>query len=204
MTGVPNTARRDARINADARLDLGGMDVRARTSAELSPAEDAAIQAWLTAAFERDEHGGFTWEDWAHALGGTHFLLEEEERIIGHASVVERELHVDERPIRTGYVEAVAIHPERQRAGLGSRLMAAVNAHVDAAFDLGALGTGKQPFYERLGWEIWQGPTFVRAAAGLQRSADEDGYILIRRTPSSPALRLTDPISCEWRPGDSW
>jgi aminoglycoside 2'-N-acetyltransferase I len=178
--------------------------IEIRATREPSAADVAAVQELLTAAFARDEHGGFTWEDWIHAVGGTHFLLGVDGRIVGHASVVERELHVDARPIRTGYVEAVAIEPERQRQGLGSTLMAAVNDHVDAGFDLGALGTGKQPFYERLGWEIWQGPTFVRTANGLERSADEDGYILVRRTPTSPPLRLTDPISCEWRPGDAW
>ncbi len=40
--------------------------------------------------------------------------------------------------------------------------------------------------------------------SGPQRTADEDGYILVLSTPSSPALDLTASISCEWRPGDVW
>ncbi|HLX35841.1 MAG TPA: GNAT family N-acetyltransferase [Candidatus Limnocylindrales bacterium] len=180
------------------------MKIRALTTAELSPADVGAIRDLLTAAFAEDEHGGFTEDDWQRSIGGTHFLLEDAGRLVGHASVVERDLYVDGHPIRTGYVEAVAIEPSRQRQGLGSRLMDAVNAHVDAGFDLGGLGTGSQPFYERLGWQIWQGPTSVRTATGTVPSSEEDGYILVRRTPSSPPLRLTDPISCEWRPGDAW
>jgi aminoglycoside 2'-N-acetyltransferase I len=180
------------------------VEVRALSTDELSTAEVEAIRALLTRAFEGDEYGGFAEEDWQHALGGTHFLLEDDGRLVGHASVVERELQVAGRPIRTGYVEAVAIEPERQREGLGSALMAAVNADVDAHYELGALGTGRQPFYERLGWEIWQGQTFVRTSSGLEASPGEDGYILVRRSGHSPPLRLTDPISCEWRPGDSW
>jgi len=180
------------------------VEVRELPTDELSAGEVDAIRAILTRAFEGDEHGGFAEEDWQHALGGTHFLLEDGGRLVGHASVVERELHVAGRPIRTGYVEAVAIEPARQREGLGSALMAAVNAHVDADYELGALGTGSQPFYERLGWEIWQGSTFVRTSTGLEASPDEDGDILVRRNAHSPPLRLTDPISCEWRPGDSW
>ena len=178
--------------------------VREVGTGDLSPAEVTAIREVLAAAFKGDEHGEFDEEDWQHALGGTHFVLDDHGRIVGHASVVDRELHVAGRPIRTGYVEAVAIDPARQHQGLGSRLMAAVNDHIDAGFDLGALGTGSQPFYERLGWEVWQGPSFVRTATGIEASPDEDGNILVLRTRSSPPLRLIDPISCDWRAGDSW
>jgi len=179
--------------------------IREVRTGELSADEVVAIRRLLWAAFPPDHAlGGMTEDDWQHALGGTHFLLEDEGGLVGHAAVVERILHVAERPIRTGYVEAVAIQPERQRHGLGTRLMEAVDEHINAGFDLGGLGTGEQPFYERLGWEIWQGPTSVRTPSGLERSADEDGYILVLRTRSSPPLLLTDPISCDWRRGDSW
>ena len=181
------------------------MVVREVRTGELSADEVAAIRRLLWSAFPPDhEDGGITEDDWQHALGGTHFLLEDDGGLVGHASVVERVLHVADRPIRTGYVEAVAIQPERQRRGLGTKLMEVVDRHIDDGFDLGALGTGDVPFYERLGWEIWQGPTSVRTASGLERSPDEDGSILVLRTRSSPPLRLTDPISCDWRPGDSW
>jgi len=173
-------------------------------TAALSAADVDAIKAILTDAFEHDEHGGFTDEDWQHALGGTHFLLGVDGRLVGHASVVERELQVAGRPLRTGYVEAVAIAPARQRQGLGSRLLRAVNEHIAERYEIGALGTGSQSFYERLGWRIWQGPTSVRTSGGEQPTPDEDGYILVLETGASPSLRLTDRISCEWRPGDVW
>ena len=79
-----------------------------------------------------------------------------------------------------------------------------VDAYLEEQFALGALGTGSQPFYERLGWQVWQGPSSVRTSDGEKPTPDEDGYILVLRTPASPPLRLTDPISCEWRPGDVW
>src|SRR5512144_1685866 len=81
--------------------------LRALPTADLTDADSASIQALLTAAFERDEHGGFTWDDWLHAVGGMHFVLDGEGRVVGHASVVERTLEIDGRPVRTGYVEAV-------------------------------------------------------------------------------------------------
>lgn len=185
------------------------MQVRRLATDELTSGELAIIHALMTVAFAEDEHGGFTDDDWQHAVGGTHFLLEDDDahghrRIVGHASVVERDIHVGGRPLHTGYVEAVAIEPASQRQGLGSRLMAVVNEHVDAGFELGVLGTGSQPFYERLGWAIWPGHAFVRTEAGDRATPDEDGYIMVRRTPRTPILRDADPISCEWRPGDVW
>jgi aminoglycoside 2'-N-acetyltransferase I len=133
-----------------------------------------------------------------------HFLVEVDGAVVGHAAVVERRLEVDGRPLRTGYVEAVAIAPGHQRQGLGTALMRDVDAYIAAGFELGALGTGSHAFYERLGWETWHGPTSVRTPNGLERTPDEDGYILVLRTPTSPPLALTESISCEWRPGDSW
>lgn len=178
--------------------------IRRLPTAQLTAAEIDAIHELLRAAFEGDEHGGFTEEDWQHSVGGQHFLLEVDGKIIAHASVVQRELNVGGTPIRTGYVEAVATAPGHQRKGYGTAVMSAVERHLTENFDLGALGTGSQAFYVRLGWQIWRGPTYVRTRTGTQRTADEDGYILILATPTSPALDLSDPISCEWRPGDVW
>jgi aminoglycoside 2'-N-acetyltransferase I len=176
---------------------------RARTP-ELGDEDVRRIRRILRAAFERDEHGGFGEDDWQHALGGMHFVLELDGEIVGHAAVVERELHVAGRPLRTGYVEAVAVDPRHQRRGLGNVMMAEVDAYIAGHFELGALGTGTHAFYEQLGWRTWQGPSSVRTGAEEVRTPDEDGYILVLRTPSSPSLRLSDPISCEWRPGDVW
>ena len=124
--------------------------------------------------------------------------------IVTHASVVERELHVDGRPLRTGYVEAVATARGRQGAGFGSRVMADVGSYIKERFELGALGTGHHRFYQRLGWLTWAGPTSVRAARGPRRTPDEDGFILVLPTPTSPRLDLAASISCDERAGDVW
>jgi aminoglycoside 2'-N-acetyltransferase I len=145
-----------------------------------------------------------TEDDWKHALGGTHFILELDGRIVAHASVVERELRVGGRTLRTGYVEAVATTPDRQGKGLGSLLMDDVTAWIRDRFELGALGTGRHSFYERLGWRTWAGPSSVRTPNGDRQTPDDDGYILVLATPSSPALDLSAPICCDWRAGDVW
>ena len=155
-------------------------------------------------AFAEDEHGGFTEHDWQHALGGLHFVAEQDGDVVSHASVVQREIHIGGVPFRTGYVEAVATKPAWRRRGYGSALMRDVARHIADEYELGALGTGSQPFYERLGWQVWRGPSYVRTEHGDERTPDEDGYILVLPTPSSPALDLTASISCDWRPGDVW
>jgi aminoglycoside 2'-N-acetyltransferase I len=170
---------------------------------ELTAPETRAIRELLWAAFPSGDEA-FTEDDWQHAIGGLHFALELDGEIVAHASVVQRELHVGGRPVRTGYVEAVATHPDRQGRGLGTRVMREVTSYIQERFGLGALGTGSHGFYERLGWLTWRGPTSVRTDDGTHRTPGEDGYILVLPTPSSPSLDLTVAISCEWRPGDVW
>jgi aminoglycoside 2'-N-acetyltransferase I len=193
-------------VTATSTGDPGRDRRRLRTlsTGELTPAEITAIRVLLVAAFGSDPDERFTEDDWDHAIGGVHFVLELDSRIVAHASVVEREIHVDGQPLRTGYVEAVATAPDDQGSRLGSLVMAEVTSHIRDRFELGALGTGRQRFYERLGWVTWAGPSSVRTAAGLRRTPDEDGYIMVLPTPSSPHLDLTAPISCDWRPGDAW
>jgi aminoglycoside 2'-N-acetyltransferase I len=181
-----------------------GPTLRRLATDDLTPTEMAAIRVLLVDAFGSDEEERFTDDDWDHAVGGVHFVVQLDGAIVAHAAVVERELHVGGRPLRTGYVEAVAAVPDRQGTGLGTLVMTDVADHIRATFELGALGTGSHHFYERLGWRTWLGPSFVRTDEGTVRTPDEDGYILVLTTPSSPPLDLSEPISCEWRPGDVW
>ena len=179
--------------------------LRRASTADLSPLEIDAIRSILVEAFTSDdEDEAFTDADWDHGTGGTHYILEIDDAIVAHASVVERELHVDGRPLRTGYVEAVAVQPARQGSGLGSMVMADVTTDIRDGFELGALGTGRQPFYERLGWMTWTGPSFVRTPDGLRRTPDDDGFIMVLPTRTSPPFDLATTISSAWRPGDAW
>jgi aminoglycoside 2'-N-acetyltransferase I len=176
--------------------------IRAAATAELTSADLAALRALFAAAWPG---GGFGADDFAHAMGGRHWLAEVEGRIVAHASVVGRELRVGDVVLETGYLEAVATHPARERRGLGSAVVAAAGDHIRRSFRLGALSTDRPAFYLRLGWERWRGPTFVRMPGGeLVRTEDEDEGILVLRTPATPPLDLRAPIACDWRPGDAW
>jgi len=84
--------------------------------------------------------------------------------------------------------------------------MREVGRVVQEACELGALADGSRipGFYQRLGWETWRGPTFVAGPEGRVRTAEDDGGILVLRTPASPELDLGDPLVCDWRAGDVW
>jgi len=177
--------------------------IRQLATAEFTEAETAEIRAIVRAAFEGDGEG-FTDEDWRHATGGAHFLLEHAGSLVAHAAVVERELRAGDLPIRAGYVEAVATRPDSQHEGHGTRLMAAVQEHIRATYELGALSAASPAFYARLGWEPWQGPTAVRTATGTVRTPEDDDGIMILATPASPPFDRHALLSCPWRPGDVW
>ena len=179
-------------------------DIRRASTGELGADEIASLRELLWQAFGDNEEEAFGEHDWTHALGGTHVLLEADGLILSHAAVVERDLEVAGRHVRTGYVEAVATRVGHQRRGFGSSVMREVRDIIVEQFELGALGTGVFAFYEPLGWEHWRGPTFVRTPDGVVRTPDEDGYILVLRTSSTADLDLELPISCEWRAGDVW
>ena len=175
--------------------------VRRIVSEELAPAERAQLMDLFVAAWPAE---AFTADDLDHAIGGVHWVAEVDGLLVGHASVVERLLEADGRPMRTGYLEAVATLPAWRGRGIATRLLGAADEHIRAGFELGALSTGAHGLYERLGWERWRGPTFVRTADGQVRTQDEDDGIMILRTPRTPRLTLTEALSCEWRAGDAW
>jgi aminoglycoside 2'-N-acetyltransferase I len=181
-----------------------GPRLRRVATDELDPTELATIRTMLIVAFGDEPDGRLTDEDWAHALGGSHFILDIDGEIVSHAAVVEREVRVGGQPLRTGYVEAVATAPDRQGSGLGPIVMTAVDVDVRERFQLGVLGTGRHHFYERLGWRTWRGPSSVRWPDGLRATPDDDGYLMVLETPATPPLDLDAPIDCDWRPGDSW
>jgi aminoglycoside 2'-N-acetyltransferase I len=176
--------------------------LRRAVTAELTPDEVEALRRMLFGAFG----GRFDEHDWDHTLGGTHVLATDGGELVAHGAVVGRTLVAGERALRTGYVEGVATRADRRGTGLATLVMREVGRVVAEGYELGALGDGSgiPGFYQRLGWETWQGPTFVAAPGGRQRTAEEDGSILVLRTPATGELDLAAPLTSDWRAGDAW
>lgn len=158
------------------------------------------IRDLLLEAFD----GAFSDDDWTHTLGGWHALVTTGARLVAHAAVVARPIEIGDRTFAAGYVEGVGTSPDVQGLGHGSAVVRAIMDVVRRHFEVGVLSTGRESFYERLGWEPWRGPTFVlRDGTYLRTDEDDDGIMAYRFGPSL-GVRLTDRMACGWRPGDNW
>lgn len=179
-------------------------ELRTAHTADLSREDLQAIRGLLDAAFDDGSGGGFSDEDYEHALGGMHALIWEGSELIGHGSVVMRRLLHNGRALRTGFVEGVAVRLDQRRRGHGGAVMAALERVLRQAYELGALGATDDAaaLYVRRGWQVWSGTASVIAPSGLERTADDEGYIYV--LPVGVELDPGGDLACDWRAGDVW
>jgi aminoglycoside 2'-N-acetyltransferase I len=168
-------------------------------TADLDPATLAAARSLLDEVFE----GELTDSDWEHGLGGVHALVwDDDGRLAGHASVIQRRLLHGGRALRAGYVEGVGVRAASRRRGYGGALMAALEHVIRGAYDLGALGATDDavPLYEGRGWRRWEGPLFALTPAGRVRTPEEEGAVYVL----GDDLDRSGELTCDWRDGDLW
>ncbi len=171
-------------------------------TADLTPADLTAIRALLDRAYD----GDFTDTDWANALGGVHVLVHDGPHLVAHAAVVARRLLHAGHVLRTGYVEAVAVHPGHRGRGHAAAVMAEAERLIRGGYDLGGLSAaeGVDGFYRNRGWQAWRGPTGVLSPSGIVRTPDDDDSTYVLATPATPPLDDTGLLVCDWRSGDVW
>jgi aminoglycoside 2'-N-acetyltransferase I len=183
------------------------IELRIAHTADLDSEMRSAIRKLLYSAF-----GNMTADAFENALGGVHALLLDDGselisdgQLIGHASVVQRQLLAGGRALRTGYIEGVAVHPGRRRRGHGARMMAVLERVVRSAYQLGALGASPDGarLYAARGWQRWQGPTAALTPAGIRRTPSKDGWIYVLPAAQQD-LDLSGEIVCDWRNGELW
>ena len=177
------------------------LSLRSASTAELSDLELTELRLLLFRAFD-----DFSDDDWDHALGGQHFLVDIAGVTVAHASVVPRELHLGDRPLATGYVEGVAVAEEHRRHGYGHRVMSELGRFLTPRYELGALSAADchHAFYGRLGWEPWGGPTAVIVDGVTRPTPEEDDTVMILETPTTGELNRQATLACDWRGGDVW
>jgi aminoglycoside 2'-N-acetyltransferase I len=173
--------------------------VRTVHTADLGAGERAQVRSVIDAAFG----DRFDDADWAHALGGLHVLAEAGGRIVAHAAVVQRSLLAAGIPLRAGYVEAVAVHPDHQRLGYATALLDEVERIIRAAYDIGALSASRAAagLYARRGWVPWPGTTAVLTPKGVRPTRDDDGSTYVLPVGAMP---LEGVLACDFRAGDAW
>jgi aminoglycoside 2'-N-acetyltransferase I len=160
----------------------------------------AAVRAMTFAAFA----GRFDEHDWEHTYGGARVVALADGVPVAAGAVVPRTLLVGERELTVGYVEGVATAVDQQHVGLGTAVMRAVGEVVRERYEVGVLSTSARAFYEGLGWERWQGPTYVRDGETVVRTEDEDDGIMVLRIDGSEYVDLTQALTCDARSGDDW
>jgi len=177
------------------------VDIVAVESAQLEAATRLALRGLWSRAFGNR----FTEDDADHAYGGVHVLAQERGQLIGHASAIARRIKFGDQPWRTvGYVEAVAVDPGRQRRGTGRRVMERLRDELAVRWPVAMLSTGRATgFYEALGWERWDGPSYTRTAGGVVPDDAHGGLMVLRLDPAA-VPDLSVPVTCEDRPGDAW
>ena len=151
--------------------------LRVVPSAELSADDWSTLTDLCVAAFNED------WEGYWDSIGpGVHVIAEQAERgVVAHAAIVDRLLYPGEATLRAGYVEAVAVAPDLQRQGLGTKVMEVIDSMIDEGYELGALGTGSHGFYARLGWVTGRVPPGSASVTGTSSDPPtEDGGIMVR------------------------
>lgn len=177
---------------ADLHLHVGH-------TSEFDPSVLERARVLLDLVFEGDMSDA----DWEHAVGGVHAFVWHGDTLVGHGSVIQRRLLHGGRALRTGYVEAVGVHPAWRRRGVGGAVMGALEDVVRRSYDLGALGATDEGalFYEQRRWVRWRGPTSALTPEGIVRTPDEDGGVFVWPVvPLDPSGALT----CDWRDGDAW
>jgi aminoglycoside 2'-N-acetyltransferase I len=176
------------------------VDVELRPTAALEPADLRAVRRLVDTAFA----GDFGNDDWAHSLGGLHALARDDGRLVAHGALVERRLLLDGRSLRTGYVEAVAVHPAHRRRGHAAAVMATLEAAIRNRYELGALSATDDgaALYRARGWQAWQGTTYASTPQGRIRTAEDDDAVFVLAVAAP--LDLSGELVCDWRTGDLW
>jgi aminoglycoside 2'-N-acetyltransferase I len=180
------------------------MRVRVRERSDFSPEELEVLLRWLEAAYD---DGRWRPEHWDDLGAGPHILAEDDAgTLLAHACIAWVPMRIGELEVRAGYLEDVATRGDLRGRGYGSAVVRAAHPRIEAGADIGFLATGSQPFYERLGWLRWRGPSSVRERDGtIARTPDEDPYLMALLLGGTPALSIDAPVMRPRRdPDEAW
>ncbi|MGX7059119.1 GNAT family N-acetyltransferase [Vagococcus humatus] len=173
--------------------------VKKHTS-DLSYEDIRAIETLMIGVYE----GNFTLTDLDHALGGIHVLMYGNKQLVGHVSVVQRNMTVLDVPYRVGYVEALGVKKEYRKKGMGHQLMKTCKHIIKESYHFGVLSTptNLHYFFQRLNWQPWLGQLSTYTPTGLQEFKDENQTVFIYSPNLS--LDLAKPLISDFRGEKSW
>jgi aminoglycoside 2'-N-acetyltransferase I len=174
------------------------LDIAVKAGSDLTPKEYSEILALCTQAFQRD------YSPFLKAFPApVHVLGRYRGKLVSQVLWITRWLQLENGPLlRTAYIEGLATDMDYRNQGYASEVMRrAIQEAQD--FDIAALSTGSHSFYTRLGWQLWQGPLFVRTDKGLVPTPEEHG-VMVLPLPLTPPIDVSAPLSVEWREIEPW
>ncbi len=164
-----------------------------RTEDLAAAARTAIIELCIAAHQEEDFRNLFSYIP----SGGRHFLAYHETQLVSHAVITTRWLQSAGQPLlKTAYVDAVSTLPTVQGQGYGSAVMRHLASGI-SDYMIACLETERISFYERLGWEEWQGPLAGRKGSELLPTPEQKGIMILRLT-QTPPLNLHNSLTIEY------
>ncbi|MGZ4734935.1 MAG: GNAT family N-acetyltransferase [Acidimicrobiia bacterium] len=122
---------------------------------------------------------------------------------MSHAVVTTRWVQPEGQPVlKTAFVDAVSTLPMYQGLGYGGTVMRRLDTAIDD-YEIACLQTDRTGFYERLGWELWQGPLAGRSEQGLIPTPQQRG-VMVLRLAHTPPLDLATQLTIECQPDRIW
>ena len=175
------------------------LQLKVVNSESLPDADRSTIISLCNRAYEEDLEPLFnTFRTATHVLG--YYA----QRLVSHAMWVNRWLQAG-KIISLCALLILRWWPQRRYIAAVACLATAIMQRVADEiqdFDLSALSPFSVAYYERLDWQLWHGPLFIRTDSGVIPTPEEE--VMILRLPRTPNLNINDPLSAEWREGELW
>jgi GNAT superfamily N-acetyltransferase len=139
--------------------------------ADVSPALDAEIRAALCVCFPADVEIYRHTRAWHGAVAAYTYTLRDGQRLVAHASAVDRTITVGGRPVRVAGVENVFVVPDCRGQRLSRHvLLPAMEEAARRGFDCGLLFCLPilAKVYAECGWQLLEPRAIVRVEDGAE------------------------------------
>jgi aminoglycoside 2'-N-acetyltransferase I len=161
--------------------DQEGLSLQTIDEAEIDTKLDADLKAFLCVCFPSNQDVFSRTRAWHGSHPTYSVLLRDGETIVGHASVVDRRIHVGSTPLRIAGIMNVAVLPEYRGKKLVDRILrAAMERARSHGMDIGLLfcRRGVVPIYSRNGWQEIRGQEAIRIESGKELLLPPDNFAM--------------------------
>lgn len=148
------------------------------------------------------------WDQYKFMQDATHIVAILDNQIVSHALWTDRVFTIDDITSHVAYIEYVTTDHKLRGKGLASELLKyLINTLIKLNYDLAALQPEDEAFYQKIGWETWQGSLYINHDKSIDFSEDVQIMLyplnnqLSDKVSSSSKNNL---IYSDWREGEIW